>query len=401
LNDYATVNGGASKVAITTANGLAERGYQVFYFAGVGPVNPDLYRSKNIHVICLDQFDILGDPIPLRAAFTGIWNSRAVQEFKKLSQELDLKNTIVNLHSWTKNLTASIVRQCIQKDISTVVTLHDYFLACPNGGFYNFQKVKPCPLIGLSIACLFEDCDQRNYSHKLWRFTRQLAQKKLGRLPDGLKNFIALSDFSLRILQPYLPEKCNLWQVYNPIEITKQPPVDVEKNNTFIVLGRLAPEKGSYFFTRAAKQAGVEILLVGDGPERATIENEYSSENITGWLPHHEAIDKLNQARVHVLPSLCYEVSPLAVYEAAAKGVPSIVPTTSAACKFIKDGETGLLFTGGDEHSLVEKILRFTKPGEAQRMGLSAYNTYWKNPCSIESYLEKLENIFSEILKQT
>ncbi len=400
LNDYAMINGGASKVALTTAYGLAERGYQVSFLAGVGPVDPVLTNSRKINGICLEQFDLLGDPFPVRAAIRGMWNIRAVQEFNRICNGLNLENTIVNLHGWTKNLTSSIIRECVKRDIPVVITMHDYFLACPNGGFYNFKKTKPCPLTGLSIDCLRENCDQRSYSHKLWRFIRQLLQKNIGRLPDGVKYFLALSDFSSEILRPYLPENCKIWRVNNPVEISKDDPVRVENNRLFIALGRLAPEKGSYFFAKASKLAGVDILLVGDGPERALLEEMLPPEFITGWLPYTAAIDKFNQARAHVLPSLCYEVSPLVVLEAAARGIPSIVPTTSAARNLIKDGETGLLFDGGDEKSLVDKLVRLTDPEESKRMGLSAYNAYWRKPPSRETYLDQLENIFTEILIQ-
>ena len=44
VSDYAHVTGGAAKVAINSAIGLAETGLDVHYFAAVGPVAESLLR---------------------------------------------------------------------------------------------------------------------------------------------------------------------------------------------------------------------------------------------------------------------------------------------------------------------------------------------------------------------
>ena len=51
LNDYATLNGGSTAVAIASALGLAERGVRVTLFTCVGPVAPQLRDVPNLEVI--------------------------------------------------------------------------------------------------------------------------------------------------------------------------------------------------------------------------------------------------------------------------------------------------------------------------------------------------------------
>ena len=36
--------------------------------------------------------------------------------------------------------------------VKFVVTAHDYFLACPNGGFYNYSEGRHCNLKPLSLS---------------------------------------------------------------------------------------------------------------------------------------------------------------------------------------------------------------------------------------------------------
>lgn len=57
--DCGYVNGGAAKVAILGALGLAARGYRVIYFAPVGPMDERL-TAAGIETICLDQQDLAG-----------------------------------------------------------------------------------------------------------------------------------------------------------------------------------------------------------------------------------------------------------------------------------------------------------------------------------------------------
>ncbi len=62
VNDTAHVNGGAAKVAIASSIGLAKNGWEVFFLAGVGPVDPELSKCDGLAVICTNQFEILSDP---------------------------------------------------------------------------------------------------------------------------------------------------------------------------------------------------------------------------------------------------------------------------------------------------------------------------------------------------
>ena len=55
--DFAFINGGAAKVAITEAIALAERGYDVTFFAGVGPVDEKII-SAGVKVVCLEQTEL-------------------------------------------------------------------------------------------------------------------------------------------------------------------------------------------------------------------------------------------------------------------------------------------------------------------------------------------------------
>lgn len=398
VNDFAHINGGAGQVALFSAIALADRGYSVSVFSAVLPVMAELRRA-DLRVIVTGQQDILSDPHRIRAAAQGIWNFKAAREMAKLLDTLDPANTIVHLHGWTKALSSSIARVVIRKGFKTVCTLHDYFLACPNGGFFNYRTHEICRLHPLSARCVLENCDSRSYPQKLWRVGRQIVQARFARMPSAIRYFITVSGLSESILTPFLPQHAEIYRIENPVMIPRAGPADVTRNQAFLFIGRLSREKGAGLFARAAQQVGVDCLFVGEGECRAAVLDACPSAKITGWLPNDRVYEYLRQARALVLPSLGYETQGLAVAEAAAAGVPAIVSDTSAAREMVEDGVTGLWFRGGDESDLASKIRVLQDAAVAGKLGAAAYGKYWSEPLTIDAHLGKLEHCYQTILK--
>jgi len=400
LNDAAHVNGGAAKVALQSAVGLARRGHRVILFSAVGPVALPSAETlpEGLEVHCLEQPDILNDPNRGRAFLRGLWNLSAARALDEVLRGCDREKTVIHVHSWTKALSSSVVRRAIRNGFQVLLTLHDYFSACPNGGFYNYQRGQSCDCPPLSVRCLVENCDSRSYSHKLWRAARQVVQNRAGLLPRRTQNFLAISEFSKAILRPYLPENSTIFSLCNPIDVVRQERVAVERNRALVMVGRLAKEKGCGLFAAAVDALGLEGVLVGEGPCRNEIEAKHPSLEITGWVGADRVAQNLRRARALVFPSLLYEVQPLALLEAAALGIPAIVPDRSAAMELVEDGETGLVFKSGDGEDLADKIRLISESPEfAADLGAAAYARYWANPPTLEKHLDGLQEIYEQI----
>ena len=81
INDFDYIQGGASKVAIQTANLLCED-YNIIFFSGDSKETNVLdSRVKNI---CTNQGEALKDKNKLRGAINGIYNFRAKKELEKI-----------------------------------------------------------------------------------------------------------------------------------------------------------------------------------------------------------------------------------------------------------------------------------------------------------------------------
>jgi glycosyltransferase involved in cell wall biosynthesis len=398
VNDFAHVEGGASQVAISSAIGLANQGHEVTYLSAVGPVAWEL-RESPVRVVITGQHAIANDPSRMRAVIQGLWNRESSRLLQTILEDIDLQSTIVHLHGWTKALSTSVVRVAMRRRLPIVCTLNDYFTACPNGAFLDYPKTEVCTRTPLSGSCLMTQCDNRGYSHKVWRVLRQIIQRRSGGVPQAVGHFIKVSDFSLNILRPYLPPAASVHALPNIIDIPLQPPVRVMTNFAYTMVGRLSREKGPICFAEAAVRGPFKAIFVGEGDCRTAVQSMCPEAEITGWCSRPQVIDRLRLARALVFPSLWYEAQPLAIREAAALGVPAIVSDRCAGRDDVVDGVTGLWFRGGDVDDLIRQLRRMEDDETVQRMGQAAYSHYWANPATVDQHVAQLEKIYEQVLE--
>lgn len=399
LNDFGYVEGGASQVALSSAQALAARGHSVLLLCAVGPVAAELQGIPGLSVRCLGIHEIVADPNRLRAAVQGLWNNQASQAFRSAAMEWPQQETVVHLHTWTKALSSSVVRAALDLGLPIVLTMHDYFSACPTGSFYIHPTKSLCLLRAMSPECKRTQCDSRSYSHKLWRVGRQWMQEHQGHLPSGIQNFISISDTSENLLRPYLPPTARIYRVSNPIAVPPGKQVVPSEHRTFSFLGRLSPEKGPQLLAHCAARLNLKIRFIGEGPERASLAALAPKAEFTGWLPPSTALEAVRSSRALVLPSLWYETQGLVVAEAAAMGLPAIVPSECAARQWVEDGVTGFVFRHGDENDLGQKLVYLEQnPDVANRMGEAAFLRYWENPSTMDHHCEQLEVVYAKML---
>ena len=293
----------------------------------------------------------------------------------------------------------NVISQAIELGSEVVTTLCNYFTVCPNGGFYNYKKNEICTLKPLSRECVSTQCDVRNYPQKLYRVGRQMIQSKKGQIPRNVKHYIYVSEFSKSILEPLLPENSNYYPVSNPIVEKHYKQADISKNDDFIMVARLSPEKGPQLFLDAVHNINTGGILIGEGEWRPLDIEKFKTVEFTGWLSHEDLMKKMSCAKALIFPSLLYETQGLAVLEAASLGVPAIVPDTCAARDLIIDGETGLIFRGGDLQDLQSKMQILMDDTEYLiSLGENAYEAFWKEPPTLSSHANDLLSVYNKIL---
>ncbi len=353
--DAAHINGGASKVALSSAVGLAKMGYHVVVMSAIMPIDKRLEES-GVRVVCTGQSDILSNPNRLGAAIQGVWNVKAYRMFKRVLTDCPPENTIIHFHEWSKALSASVWSVVKDRHYKIVVTLHEYFLFCPNGGLYNYKQNRICDLKASSTACYWCNCDSRNYVQKWWRNIRQVAQNHIvGQQRDI--HFIYISETNKRASFPYLRGMAAHWfYLRNPIDLNESEWTDIRQNDTYLFVGRVSAEKGVRLFCRAITELGLKGCVLGDGPLKEELERKYPNIRFTGWVTGKDKDTEIRKGKALVFPSLWYEGAPLTIVEMKSYGLPCVVPDMCAASEEIQDGKTGFIFKSGNLDSLKAAI---------------------------------------------
>ncbi|MFO0954452.1 MAG: glycosyltransferase [Isosphaeraceae bacterium] len=145
-----------------------------------------------------------------------------------------------------------------------------------------------------------------------------------------------------------------------------QPPTPPPAGRRFVCVGRLAEQKGQILLVEASARLAAEglefeVVLVGDGPLRAPIEERVARHGLSrhvrlaGWLGAQGVRDAVLNARALVLPSFA-EGLPVVIMEALALGRPVISTYVAGIPELVETGVCGWLVPAGDVDALTRAM---------------------------------------------
>ena len=169
-------------------------------------------------------------------------------------------------------------------------------------------------------------------------------------------------------------------------------------------VGRLSPEKGFDVLLQALPQIRVQfpevcLVLVGDGPERATLE-EAVPEDLrprVAFAGHRsDATALLPGADLVVIPSRA-EGQSLVALEALAVGLPVVASDVGGLPSMIRPGETGWLAQATDPNDLARGVLEALAVAPAS--GAEARRSFVRKHFSLEESMRRLLGLYNELLQ--
>ena len=151
-------------------------------------------------------------------------------------------------------------------------------------------------------------------------------------------------------------------------------------------------------FEGISKEMDVKLLLVGDGPERARLEqisrNSKFSKNIFFLGSLKSTKEVLNISDLFILPS-SKESFGLSALEAMACGVPVIASDSGGIPEVISHGKSGLLNSVGDTYQMTKNALKLlSNDSILENFKTNAYQQAMK--FDIEVILPKYEKLYEQ-----
>jgi glycosyltransferase involved in cell wall biosynthesis len=147
------------------------------------------------------------------------------------------------------------------------------------------------------------------------------------------------------------------------------PTPSVRTDGPAVLATRLAPEKGVDVAIDACRSAGVPLVIAGDGPERAELEERARGAEVSfvGRLDDDQLARLRAGAGVAVLPSRAHETFGLAAAEAMAAGLPVAATAVGAVPELVP---REWLAPSGDAGALAEIIVRLRGDAAAGRQAI-------------------------------
>ncbi len=283
-----------------------------------------------------------------------VWSFRGYSMMKKAIARFS--PDIVHVHNTFPLLSPSVFWAADRAGVPAVQTLHNYRLTCANT--LLLREDQPCqecvghfPWSGLRHRCFGSSLPRTAAVTSM-----TVMHRWLGTYQNKVHAFIVLTPFSKEILtRAGLPrERIHLKPNFSPATVKLTSP----RLRRFVFAGSIARFKGAHLLVEAwARLASIghQLLMVGDGPDRAELEQRFAAHESIKWcgnLPREKVLDIIAASLWLVQPSLAYENFPMSVLEALAAGTPVIVPNHGAFAAIISQGVEGLLFSAGDPGSL-------------------------------------------------
>jgi len=261
---------------------------------------------------------------------------------------------------------------------SFVVEHHGFQSICPNGQLLIEPAGVPCPghfMARRHTQCLRCNSDQGwASSYKLWQLTfvrRFLCARAAGNITptQWLGHLLQLPRISA------IPHGLEITEPVSRPEPPRGPAI-------FAFQGRLVTTKGVRLLFEAArilheKNRSFELLIIGDGPERASLEQfarELQLEAqvcFAGRLSGTRLDAALARASAVVVPSLGGEVFGLVVAENMMRALPIVASDLGAFVEVL--GGSGLTFRTGDAAALAALLERIVDdPSFARNLGRQA-----------------------------
>lgn len=149
-----------------------------------------------------------------------------------------------------------------------------------------------------------------------------------------------------------------------------------------------------------ARHPGVRLLVVGDGPERNSIEQAIAAEELGDRVvmlgSRNDVPQLLAAADAFLLTSLS-EGIPMTIIEAMASGVPVVATAVGGVPELIEEDRTGMLRSVGDAEGLADALVRLAESQGLRDQLAAAANERVRTRFSEAKMIDRYDHLFREM----
>lgn len=320
---------------------------------------------------------------------------------KKIMQVIDdFKPDIVHMNNINFQLTPSIIYGIKKRGVKLVQTVHDYQMICPNHLLYNFDKNTPCEkcVKGSHINCIKNKCIHNSTVKSILG----VIEAKLYSLLKTYKKvdlFVCPSNFlENKLLSAKGYYKGKTKTIHNFIDKEKFSNTDRKEDSYIVFIGRLSKEKGIEYIAKTAKLLGeYTFVIAGSGPDEGMLK-DIDNIKLAGFVTGNDLTELMGNAKLLLLPSVCYENCPLSILEAHSMGVPVVTMNSGGMAELVKDGVTGTLVNEPTPECIALKIKETIENEDYYKTIRENCKKERDNILSVESYCDILVGEYEKLI---
>jgi glycosyltransferase involved in cell wall biosynthesis len=294
---------------------------------------------------------------------------------------------VVHAHNVNPTLGWRALAAAREAGARVVLHLHNYRLVCAVGTcFTHGADCTRChgrnTLPGVRLNCRGGSvAESAAYaaSLALWQ----------GRLAAEADRFLVPSAFALRRLRALgapVDERARvLWSVQRAFADASR----AATGRHVLYVGRLSREKGVADAVVACREAGLPLVIAGEGPAEAEL-RELAGPDVrfAGRLGTEALAELRREAAVAVVPSRYAEILPLAALEAMAAGVPVVAARSGGLAELVP--EEGL-YPAGDVMALAARLRRMWGHAAAGERALAVV----RERCAPDAVARALREVYA------
>lgn len=325
----------------------------------------------------------------VRLGLAAVWSTSAAAGVRALLKQHNPE--VVHCHNLYPSLSPSVLQVAHAEAVPTVMTLHNYRLFCIAGTCLRDGQICTSCLSSSRANAVIHRCYRGSTLGSAALVTSLALHRATGSFAS-VRLYLAVSEF---VRTKHIEAGLSKERIVVKPNFSWALPQREGPGEYFLVLGRLAREKGIHTIIDAARDTSIPIVIVGDGPEAARLART-ASQNVEfrGLLRPGEIAGMFRRARALVVPSVWFEASPRAIAEAYSAGIPAIASNVGGLPEFVEPGITGHLVRPHDVDGWTAALEQLMDDSESIRLGQGAHEA-WSRDHSPDTALRRLEAAYS------